>query len=119
MYALALKAAYAAQKGVVEHYECCLDAQAKFLRDHMGRWIEPFDRSVALNGIEPYLSLAHVTAALVQSHAQALAVELQPLRLENLQHTPFDPDFSCSACALAGGEMLTAEREPTVRGVFL
>jgi putative dimethyl sulfoxide reductase chaperone len=109
MYALMVKAAYAANHGVVEHYELCLDAQAKFLRDHLGRWIEPFDRSVALNGVEPYLSLAHLTAAFVQAHSQALAIEPQP----------FDPDFSCSACALAGGEHFAAERLTTERGVVL
>ena len=118
MYALTLKGAYAAQQGLVEHYECCLDAQAKFLRDHLGRWIDPFARSVALNGVEPYLTLAHVTAALIQAHAQLLAIELQPLRLDKLQHTPFDSDFSCSACALAGGEHFAAERIPTTQGVF-
>lgn len=92
-----------------------LNAQAKFLHDHLGRWIESFARSVALNGVEPYLTLAHV-AALSPGPCPVAGHRTATVRLDELQRT-FDSDFSCSACALAGGEHFTAQAHPTTQGV--
>ncbi len=39
MYALSLKEAYAASQGLMEAAEICADAERKFLRDHLGRWL--------------------------------------------------------------------------------
>jgi DMSO reductase family type II enzyme chaperone len=101
LYVLALKEAYAAQHDVLEHVEVCEAAQRKFLDDHLGRWIEPFARSVAYNGGEPYQALASFTAAFVRKHAAVLGVQPQPLHGVQLKPTPFDPDFSCAGCAVA------------------
>lgn len=101
MYVLALKEAYAANNGVVEHVEVCEEAQRKFLADHLGRWVDLFARSVAHNGSEPYQTLAHFTSTFVHDHAAALGVQPQPLRGAAIKPTPFDPDFSCVGCAVA------------------
>jgi DMSO reductase family type II enzyme chaperone len=101
MYVLALKEAYAASNGVVEHAEVCVEATRRFLGEHLGRWIDLFARSLARNGgVEPYLVLAHFAAAFVHHHADRLGVQTQPSPKERLQHTPFDPDFSCAGCAV-------------------
>jgi putative dimethyl sulfoxide reductase chaperone len=106
MYVLALKAAYAVANGAPEHVEVCLAAQSKFLRDHLGRWISLFARSVELNGVEPYLALAQFTDVFVHHHAHQLGapVEATPTE-EPVKPTPFDPDFSCAGCAVAELEL--------------
>jgi nitrate reductase assembly molybdenum cofactor insertion protein NarJ len=110
LYALALKQAYAVEAGALEQAEICVDAQARFLQDHLGRWLELFARSLAANGgIEPFLSLACLLVGFVQADCAALGVRWQGESARAapevpLQHTPFDPDFSCAGCALAGAE---------------
>lgn len=101
MYVLALKEAYAAQQGVLEHVEVCEAAQGKFLREHLGRWLELFARSVAYQGGEPYQSLANFTSAFVRNHAATLNLQLQPLSGTQTKPTPFDSDDSCAGCAVA------------------
>jgi DMSO reductase family type II enzyme chaperone len=109
MYVLALKEAYAASNDVVEHVEVCVEAARKFLGEHLGRWINLFAHSLAHNGgAEPYLSLARFAADFVHHHADQLGVQPQPSPKELVQHTPFDPDFSCAGCAVA--EMALARR---------
>jgi nitrate reductase assembly molybdenum cofactor insertion protein NarJ len=110
MYALALKQAYALDTGALEQAEICLEAQCRFLQDHLGHWVRLFERSLAANGgVEPYLSLAHFMTDFVQADEEALGVRRQGKNVDltaeiPLQHTPFDPDFSCAGCALAGAE---------------
>lgn len=115
MYALAVMQAHAIHVGTLEEAETCLDAQLHFLQDHLGRWLKLFASSLTANGgVEPYLSLAAFLVAYVQADGAALGVSwpAAPGQGQNaqaapeppLQHTPFDPDFSCSGCALAGAE---------------
>jgi DMSO reductase family type II enzyme chaperone len=101
---LALKEAYTANNGPVEHFEVCLEAQRTFLRDHLGRWIDLFAQSVALNaGDGPYQALAHFCALFVSADAARLGVALERRLLVEVSHTPFDPDFSCAGCPSAEG----------------
>lgn len=103
MHILALKEAYALETGIPEHLEICQAAQAKFLQDHVGRWIGLFAQSVAHNAPDsPYVALAHFAAAFVRADAARLDVRLDAPQLSDVQHTPFDPDFSCADCAVAG-----------------
>ncbi len=119
MYALALKQAYALHGGAAAQAQICVDAQMRFLQDHLGRWLELFERSLITNGgVEPYLSLVHFLTAFVLADAAALGVKWQgeTARIATnipLQHTPFDPDFSCAGCALAGAAA-SAEETPYV-----
>ena len=103
MHVLALKEAYALDSDILEHAEICIDAQSKFLQDHLGRWIQLFARSVAHNAPDSlYGSLAIFAADFVRVDAERLGVSLDQPELTEIQHTPFDPDFSCADCAVAG-----------------
>ncbi|MEK7326009.1 MAG: molecular chaperone TorD family protein, partial [Chloroflexota bacterium] len=47
MHVLALKEAYAAERDVLEHVEICIDAQRKFLQEHLGKWVGLLAESLA------------------------------------------------------------------------
>lgn len=101
MHVLALKEAHAINQGVAEHAEICVEAQHKFLQDHLGRWIDLFAQSLALNTHQDvYLALAHLAAAFIKADAARLGIALEQQSLDTVPHTPFDPDFSCAACPL-------------------
>jgi nitrate reductase assembly molybdenum cofactor insertion protein NarJ len=110
MYLLALKEAYAVVNSMPEQAEICVDAQRKFLQDHLGRWIGPFCRSLERStderlgnsGLEsPYVKLARLAEAFLKAETARLGVlpELQPMVEQTL--TPFNPDFTCAGCAVA------------------
>lgn len=103
MHILALKEAYALETGIPEHLEICQAAQGKFLQDHLGRWVGLFGQSVAHNAPDSlYAALSQFAADFVQADAERLGVSLDTPQLSDMQHTPFDPDFSCADCAVAG-----------------
>jgi DMSO reductase family type II enzyme chaperone len=102
MGVLALKEAYAAKDGLVEHFEVCFEAQRKFLQDHLGRWVDMFAQSLALNADGgPYQALARFCALFVNADAARLGVLLERRQPTEAKHTPFDPDFSCQSCPMA------------------
>jgi len=102
MCLLALKEAYAAQNRIVEHAEVSADAQRKFIEDHLGRWIDLFAQSVALNATDgPYLALARFAADFVATDARHLGAHIEPRRLADVKHTPVLADFSCGDCPVA------------------
>lgn len=102
MQVLALKEAYAMEQGLTEQTEICQEAQRQFLRDHLGRWLGLFAHSLALNAPEgAYLALGRFAVAFVKADAARLGVELEEQPVGQMQHTPFDPDFSCSSCPAA------------------
>ncbi|MCB0116463.1 MAG: molecular chaperone TorD family protein [Caldilineaceae bacterium] len=104
MHVLALKEAYALHDHNLEHAEVAVDAQRKFLEDHLGNWISLFAQSLRLNaGDELYPALSHFIEAFVGADARRLGAKIQPRRREEVQHTPIDPDFSCDSCALKDG----------------
>jgi putative dimethyl sulfoxide reductase chaperone len=111
IYLLALKEAYAIQEGNLEHAEVTNDAQRKFLEDHLGNWIGLFAQSLRLNASdESYQALSGFIEAFVEADARRLGAKIEPRRREEVQHTPFDPDFSCGSCALKermGGEPIS------------
>ncbi|MCS6827683.1 MAG: molecular chaperone TorD family protein [Caldilinea sp.] len=101
MHVLALTEAHALLTGAAEQVDLCIDAQAKFLGDHLGVWIELFAQSLALNTQEaPYLPLVHFTVEWVRIDAARLGVQLTSRNRKEANHTPFDPDFSCAACPM-------------------
>lgn len=101
LHVLALKEAHALLHGVAEQVEVCVAAQAKFLGDHLGTWVDLFAQSLALNTEEaPYLPLANFTDAFVQAEAARLGVVLTPRNRKEVKHTPYDTDFSCAACPI-------------------
>ncbi len=115
MHILALKEAYAAEKGVAEHVEICVDAQCKFLQEHLGQWIGLFAESLArsaeegpapstssgqaLSAVEgPYLSLARFAAAFVEADAKRFGVTVERRSLAGVKPTPLAPELSCETC---------------------
>ncbi len=103
MHALALKEAVALDQGTAEQTEICIDGQRQFLGDHLGHWIDLFAQSVVHNAPDSlYGPLARFAAAFVAADAERLGVALERAEVGEIQHTPFDPDFSCAGCAPAG-----------------
>jgi nitrate reductase assembly molybdenum cofactor insertion protein NarJ len=103
LYVLSLKEAYAAEQGIEEHVEVCVEARRLFLRDHLGRWIGLFAQSVSrILGPEgegsPYLWLSRLAAAMVQNDAYSLGLSLENRRLDEVQPTPIGPEISCETC---------------------
>ena len=107
MHVLALKEAYAWQAGQPEHVAICVDAQQKFLQDHLGRWFDLFTQGVTHNAPDSVYALAaQLAAVFVRADAERLGVALARPRLTDVQHTPFDPDFSCATCTLPGQNII-------------
>ncbi len=113
MHLLALKAALAAQRDERDHLQVCLDAQRKFLGEHLGRWVPLFARALATQvravsaggSLDPaqavYPALGEFAARFVTADAARLGVQVQELDPRTTRPTPFDPDFSCAGCPLA------------------
>lgn len=103
MSVMALKEAYAVERGIAEHAEVCVEAQRKFLADHLGRWIvlfaEYFRRA---GGDGPYPEIASFAEAFVKADAACLGVTLEQPRLADVRPTPPGPELSCGDCPLAG-----------------
>lgn len=99
MQVLLLKEALAAEAGRTEQMEICVEAQRKFLEDHLGRWIdwfaEAFSRSAG-DGV--YRPLVHLTGAFVAAEAERLGARPERRRLSEVRATPAGPDLSCGAC---------------------
>lgn len=103
MHVLALKEAYAANQDMSEQFEVCVEAQSKFLQEHLGRWIDLFAQSLLLNaGDGVYPALARFAANYIKADAARLGVQPEQRQMEEVKHTPFDPDFSCATCLAAG-----------------
>ena len=103
LYVLSLKEAYAAEQGIEERVEVCVEARRSFLRDHLGRWIGLFAQSIARGAgsdsvDNPYLWLSRLAEAVVQADAHSLSISLESRRLDEVQPTPIGPDISCETC---------------------
>jgi len=116
MHILALKEARAAQNGVPEHVEICVEAQRKFLQEHLGQWIglfaEALKRSttagpvlpapvpqVQVSSVEgPFVALARFTSAFVLADAGRLGVTVEQRSLTGVKPTPLAPEISCETC---------------------
>src|SRR5512139_2982572 len=73
MHTLTLKEVYAREAGEQEHLEVCVDAQRKFLRDHMARWLPLFKKRLeyaAVDGV--YAELTNLATAFVAAEADRL-----------------------------------------------
>jgi TorA maturation chaperone TorD len=80
MSVLALKEAWAALEGHADGLAVTRDAQAAFLRDHLGRWVAAFAAGVREASPLPYYgAAAHALEAWVRADAAALGVAPAPL----------------------------------------
>ena len=103
LYVLSLKEAYAAEQGIDEHVEVCVEARRAFLRDHLGCWIGLFTQSLSRGVVSegeanPYLWLSRLAARFVQADAQSLGLLSDDRHLEEVRPTPSVPDISCETC---------------------
>lgn len=105
MYVLALKESYAAtleRENNPEHFEISVDAQKKFLSDHLGKWMELFAKSLAhFAETGPYVVLAQFADEWIKADARRLGITLESRALDQIALTPFDPVESCAGCAIA------------------
>jgi DMSO reductase family type II enzyme chaperone len=76
---LFLKEAYALARGRLEPYRVARDAAAAFLRDHLGRWLEPLCRSLGEHApASPYAALAQLAEQLVAHECRRRRVSPVP-----------------------------------------
>jgi DMSO reductase family type II enzyme chaperone len=102
LYILSLKEAYAIQKGMSEQAEICIDAQRKFLHDHIGHWINWFAASLAnLHPNSRYAALAQVAVTCVNADMARLGVQIEERQLAKVRPTPLGPELSCQDCTIA------------------
>jgi DMSO reductase family type II enzyme chaperone len=102
MYALALKEAYAAERGMAGQVDTCVTAGRMFLQDHLGRWIGLLAQALARSSAPgPYPALAAFAAAFVEADAKRLGVQPEPRQLSALRPTPPGPTLSCEGCPAA------------------
>jgi nitrate reductase assembly molybdenum cofactor insertion protein NarJ len=99
MCVLALKEAYAQANGMTEQLEICVDAQRKFVQDHLGQWIGLFALGLERSAVAgPYAALARLAAAFVAADTGRLGATLEPRTPALVLPTPLAPDLSCDAC---------------------
>lgn len=107
MSVLALKEALALAHGNTEQAEICLDAQRKFLVDHLACWVGLVSESLRrLNPnlsaeaarAKPYLELTRFCAEFTLADARRLGIHPQRRPPAEMAPTPFNPDFSCETC---------------------
>jgi DMSO reductase family type II enzyme chaperone len=100
MYLLACKHAYATAEGLTEAAEVCHDAQRKFLRDHLARWVGVYARRLndRTQAVDVYAALADLAAAFVGEDARRLGVERDWMATDDVRPTPLGPSLSCLDC---------------------
>jgi nitrate reductase assembly molybdenum cofactor insertion protein NarJ len=113
MYLLCLKEAYARAHGSIEQAEITRKAQAAFLKDHLGTWIDAFAASLLIASdktgtkdveLSPYHLLARLAADFVRSDSERLGVTIEARSITKTAPTPHPADLSCEDCPAA--EML-------------
>ena len=76
MSLLHLKLALALQRGELEHVRVTRSATAHFLKDHLGRWAEPFAAALAEKGAAPaYRAAGRLLACAVAADCASLSVK--------------------------------------------
>lgn len=99
MCLLAFKQAYAESHGETEHAEICAEAQQKFLRDHLGRWVNLFAERITQTAPDSvYQKLAAFTAAFVRADAERLGADIVSRVLSQVLPTPPPEDLVCGGC---------------------
>jgi TorA maturation chaperone TorD len=110
MSALALKEAWARLEDHAEGLAVTRDAEAAFLRDHLGRWVDAF--AAGLRQATPlpyYAAAADALAAWIRADALALGVEPPPL----VGLAPFGPaEAEAFSCPMAAASANAADPSP-------
>ncbi|HSD84237.1 MAG TPA: molecular chaperone TorD family protein [Anaerolineae bacterium] len=102
MHVLTLREACAREAAQAEHVEIDVDAQRKFLRDHLAHWLPLFGKRLEQLSVgDVYAEVVALTTAFVAAEADRLDARPEPFREREIKSTPFNPDFSCGACLAA------------------
>lgn len=90
---------YGRSHEVPEQCEVALDTQKKFLRDHLGRWMEVFSLILLRNAEGPfYRSLGGVAQEFVESELALLGVIPERVPLRTRPHGEPLEAFGCNDC---------------------
>lgn len=101
---LALKEAYALEGKKEAQAKICQDAQRKFLKDHLGRWLSPFrDRIQHKLPESAYANLINTLAKFVEWDCQRLAVQPEVLSFDASRQAEAPVDNGCLPCGGPGG----------------
>lgn len=101
MHVACLQEARALAQGLAEDAQVCHDAQARFLEEHLGRWLEPYARQVVTAvGDGFYWRLASLAAAFVAEDCARMGVKPELVTSQRREPEPEPP----AACAPGGGE---------------
>ncbi|MDP2950488.1 MAG: molecular chaperone TorD family protein [Chloroflexota bacterium] len=102
MYFLALKEAHACRSGHAEGAEICIDAQKKFLQDHLGRWLNVFQEQLRLSGAgRIYRALVRLAGRYVSWDARRLGA--RPRRVRAAAKVAVKPTLDASCPAASAG----------------
>lgn len=100
MAILLLKEAYARSKGTDEQVELCVDAQVKFLKDHLAPWATPFCHQVEKESRTPfYRAIAGLTRRFLRLETKHLSVG-RLVMTKGLREGPGETDSS--TCPFSG-----------------
>lgn len=80
---LALKEAYAIEKGMEENLDICLSAEKKFLSEHLGTWAELFCRNLGNRTTEDYYrALSVLTERFMECElrSQGIVIDIEGIR---------------------------------------
>lgn len=102
---LALKEAHALKTGRTEQAQLCLDAQKKFLQEHLGRWAGAFAGSLKKKPYPHYQRLAQSLEEFIRQDCHRLGAS--PKKVNRPGFGPpedYDPCFSCGAEETTKGE---------------
>ena len=105
---LALKEATALATGDSERAELCRDAGARFVSDHLGRWLPALAGRISGRARgSGYAALATVAATLVDGHARDAGSTVNPLDPADLVPVEDGPDGFSFECGIDpdGGDM--------------
>ncbi len=99
LIALEMAARENADPAAVEQADVCLDAQDRFLREHMVWWMPAFCTLLARQDPDGYYAaVAAFVAALMAAERALFSIEAPHLAPEP---SPLDPPDACSGCELA------------------
>ena len=103
MSVLTAREAFAIEHQLDEaQFSVCLDAQKKFLREHLGRWAPSFARRLARSAVHPALAaVAELAGAFIAAECARFGV---PAGSEDLLLRPVDEsgESLCASCGLSG-----------------
>ena len=106
---LTLNEAYAIEAGDVDQLEICRDVQRKFLRDHLGRWVDAFTQALrGKTSLTYYSTLSDLLNCYLRAECRMFQVEITELAtLRPIEAKPVP--FGCEAC-LGDQESVTEQR---------